>query len=63
MNGQELNAPAVSLASIAAGVATVLEFVPPLAGALSSIGGVILLHYLLKHKRLQVKLAERELDE
>lgn len=63
MNGPELNAPAVSAASIAAGVATVLELVPPFAGALSSIGGVILLYYLIKHKRLQVKLAERDLDE
>ena len=58
VSGHQVNAPAVSLATMSTGVATVLEWIPPAAGAVSSIIGLCLAIYLLKHRRSQVRIDE-----
>lgn len=63
MNAQDWNAPAVSIASIAAGAVTALEFLPPVIGAASSIGGLVLLFFLVKHKMIQIKISALELED
>ena len=52
----QLNAPAVSAASFMIGVGTVLQWIPPIAGAISSVAGVFLAIYLLRHRRAQMRI-------
>lgn len=52
----QLNAPAVSAASFMIGMGTVLQWIPPIAGAISSIVGVFLAVYLLLHRRSQMRI-------
>ena len=63
MNGPELNAPAVSLASIVAGVGTALSFLPEIVGSIASIFGVLLAYQSWKNKRIEYKLKKIELED
>ena len=62
MNGPELNAPAVSVASIAAGAMAFLSYVPAVFGGVSSIIGSFLAYYLLKNQMLKNKREKLEIS-
>lgn len=54
----QLNAPAVSVASLTTGMATALDVIPAIAGSISSIAGLFLAFYLIKHRRTQIRIDE-----
>ena len=62
MPGPELNGPAVSFATLAAGVMTLVKQIPDVSGSIASIFAAMLAYQLWKNKRLDNKLKSLEIE-
>ena len=63
MNGAELNAQAVSFATIATGVGTLISYIPATAGTIASIFGALLAYQSWKNKRMEAAILKKKNEE